>query len=371
MSPRAARRRRRRLLVRLFVGCCFLFAENDRVRAAAAPVGEGSAAVHRSEIVARSSAVTVRVRATRDSGGKRQTSHGAGVVLSAEGVVVTALHVVRGFEQIQVSTGDGAAHPARILQTDEDWDLALLGVDAGRLLEAAVLAPPGRARSGDRAIVVGNPHGKGQSVAGATLGGFRQVRWDGRQALLQSVDGPIVKGNSGGGTFDERTGELLGVNVAKSSAKSNTGYMVPVDRLVAVLERKRLPIVELEESAEVYRRLGVRLRPVRLIDSRFSRGMLLTAVRPGSAADLAGWRAGDVLVGLDRYKMIDLSAVLYVIRETTDTSPVDYLVARGDAIDQGTIELRGAAALAASAARDEPRSIASKAPSEPVLAAAP
>jgi S1-C subfamily serine protease len=124
--------------------------------------------------------------------------------------------------------------------------------------------------------------------------------------------------------------------------------MVPVDRLIAILNRK-IAIVELADSQEIYDSLGVRLRPVSLLEGKFDRGMLITEVRPGSRAELAGWEVGDVLVGMDKYKMVDQDAVLYVLRDTArDASEVNFLVARGDVIDGGRVNLDSQAAMAAS-----------------------
>jgi S1-C subfamily serine protease len=196
-------------------------------------------------------------------------------------------------------------------------------------------------RAGTSAVVVGNPFGQGQTSVEAIVGGFQNVRWDGRLARLQAMQAPIAQGHSGGGAFDQSTGELLGVTVAKSTVKSNTGYMVPVSDILAILERKRLPIHELEDSLEIYAELGVRLRAVRLIDGPHRYGMLITMVRPGSAAAHAGWEVGDVLVGLDKYQMVDLSAVLFVAHSPERKgSEIEYVIARGDSTARGAISLR-------------------------------
>jgi serine protease Do len=232
---------------------------------------------------------------------------------------------------------------------EDGFDLALLKVNPEVPLEVAVFATASRVREGQRTLVIGNPLGMGQSIMKGILGTSRPVSWDGHRAPLHAVQAAIVKGNSGGGTFDLQTGELLGINVAKSSASQNTGYMVPVDRLVAILNRK-IAIVELADSQEIYNSLGVRLRPVSLLEGKFSRGMLVTEVRPGSRAAAAGWEVGDVLVGMDKYKMVDQDAVLYVLRDTArDASQVNFLVARGDVIDGGRLHLEGQTAMAASA----------------------
>lgn len=336
---------------RVLVSLMFFVATSPR-SLAAVPAAESptrNAAVGQTEIIARANASTVKIKAQRVQGNKRVTSNGAGVVVSASGYILTAHHVVQGFEQIRVTTVQGENLSANLVMVEEGYDLALLKVEPSQPLEVAVFAASKRVRPGTNAVVIGNPLGMGQSIVRGILGTARPVSWDGHRAPLHAVEAAIVKGNSGGGTFDLDTGELLGINVAKSSAQKDTGYMVPVDRLIAILNRK-VAIVELADSQEIYTQLGVRMRPVSLLEGKFQRGMLITQVRPGSVADRAGWEVGDVLVGMDKYKMVDQDAVLYVLRDNhREAAPVKFLVARGDQIDAGHVNLDTQPAMAASA----------------------
>lgn len=312
-----------------------------------------STSIDRTDNLQRANASTVVIKAYRRAGGKRFTSNGAGVIISANGYILTANHVVDGYESIRILTVDGDAPMlARIVLTEPAYDVALLKVEPTKPLEAASLAAAQSIVEGRQALVIGNPLGMGQTVRAGTIGEVKTVSWDGHRAPLRTVNATILKGNSGGGTFDLVTGELLGINVAKSSMSKDTGYMVTVDRLVAILNRK-LPIVELADSQEIFNELGVRLRRVSLLGGKYSRGMLVTAVRAGSIADLAGWERGDVLVGLDRYQMVDQEAVLYVLRDSDrDADQVQYLLARGDSTEKGTIDLSASNALAASSSSD-------------------
>lgn len=360
MSPRARRRRLMRHSFRVLVCLSFILATGPSVKAQSTePTAQArSSVVAQSEIIARANAATVKIKAYRVSGSRRVTSNGAGVVISASGYILTAHHVVAGFEDIRITTVHGDHLTASLVMVEDGFDLALLKVNPEVPLEVAVFATPSRVREGQQTVVIGNPLGMGQSIMKGILGTSRPVSWDGHRAPLHAVQAAIVKGNSGGGTFDLQTGELLGINVAKSSASQNTGYMVPVDRLVAILNRK-IAIVELADSQEIYNSLGVRLRPVSLLEGKFSRGMLVTEVRPGSRADAAGWEVGDVLVGMDKYKMVDQDAVLYVLRDTArDASQVKFLVARGDVIDGGRLHLEGQTAMAASASTSGTRELA-------------
>lgn len=352
MSARARRRKFTRRVFRVFISFAFLLSTGP-MRAQAADFSTSSGgttvSIDRNENLRRANAATVVIKAQRQVGGKRTTSNGAGVIISAEGYILTANHVVEGYQTIRVLTVHGDMPLlARVILTEPAYDIALLKVESPHPLEVATLAAAQSVMEGREAVVIGNPLGMGQTVRAGSIGDVKTVSWDGHRAALRTVHATILKGNSGGGTFDMVTGELLGINVAKSSYTENTGYMVPVDRLVAILNRK-LPIVELADSQEIFSDLGVRLRRVSLLGGKYRRGMLVTAVRPGSIADLAGWERGDVLVGLDKYQMVDQDAVLFVLRdEKRAKEEIPFILARGDATEKGTIDLRSSQAFAAS-----------------------
>src|SRR4029077_381586 len=109
-------------------------------------------------------------------------------------------------------------------------------------------------------IAIGNPLGQGQKMVKAIIGDTKQVSWDGVRGTLQTLAAKIQVGNSGGGTFDLESGELLGIVVAKSTAKDNEGYMVPVKQLMAILrDQRKLPTDVLAQADEIDSALGVKL----------------------------------------------------------------------------------------------------------------
>ena len=349
MSARARRRRLARHAFRVVVSVCFMVATSPLSSRAATTSSESgrASAVNERGVYQAANSATVKIKSMRT--GSRKRANGAGVVISADGYILTAHHVVRGYNKIHVSTVGGDVLLAQVILVEEDYDIALLKVRSAKPMQWVPLAL-GTSQYRNRDVwVIGNPFGMGQSVISGITGGFRTVNWESHRQSLQEVSASVEKGNSGGGTFDRLTGELLGINVAKSATRNETGYMVPSDRLVAILNRKT-PIVELVDSEEIDEQMGVRLRQVTLIQCKFDRGMLVTSVRKGSAAWRAGWRVGDVLVGMDRYKMIDQEAVLYVLRDAArNAAEVNFLLARGDDIDRGQIRLGTAPAVAASA----------------------
>lgn len=354
MTLRARRRRLVRRVFRLVVASAFLLATSPR----GASIAEGavtSSRVDRADVVQQANASTVKIRATKVAGGKRKISNGAGVIISKDGYIVTAKHVIDGFENnIRVTTTDGDVLDAVAVDEEAAYDIAVIKVDpAGKSLAVAVFADPGAQMKGRGVKIIGNPLGMGQKIKDGVLAGTTTVNWAGHRANLQVISGQVERGNSGGGTFDAFTGELLGINVAKSELQKDTGFMVPVDRLVAIVNRK-LPIAEVVDSQEIYNQIGVRLRKVKLIDGDFRDGLLVTSVRPGSAADNSGWVVGDVLVGMEKYKTADQDAVLYVLQDSQRTGDaVNFLLARGDVVEKGSMSL-GSSSLAQAASQSAP-----------------
>lgn len=299
------------------------------------------------ENLRRANFATVTVSCSRKEGSRRIRSSGAGVVVSGSGYLLTASHLVEGYDRIEVQT---VYRPdtleAEVAYFEPEYDLALLKVAAPEPLEAATLASAQSVVEGRPAFVIGNPFGEGQTVRSGEVGDAQIVNWEGHRAQMRAVHAVVLNGNSGGGTFDLETGELLGINVAKSRSNC-TGYMVSVDRLREILNEK-LAIEELIDSELIHAELGVRLRRVNLLEGRFRRGMLVTAVTPGSIAHRAGWKRGDILIGLDRYQMINRDAVLYVLLDASrNHSEVRVLKFRDGEEDWGRIELPSYASIAA------------------------
>lgn len=348
MSPRARRRRLVRQSFRVFCCAIFLLGTGPRTIGHAAPP-DRKPKIDSDEILQKIYSSTVKIKAFKYVGGTKTVSDGAGVVIDAEGYILTATHVVEDLDQITVTTVDGDQMRARVVLVDREYDITLLKVNPTVPLEVAKFAAKSSVASGTEVAVIGNPLAMGQKIVKGILGEVKTVNWGGNRAALHTVMANILQGNSGGGTFDLATGMFLGINVAKSNARQNEGYMVPVDRLVAILKRKN-SIGELADSQEIEDTLGVRLRPVSLVDNaQFTKGMLVTSVEPNSAAAAAGWEVGDVLVGLDSYKTADLDSVLYVLHDSKrDASDIKFLLARGDSVDPGKISVKTTAALAAS-----------------------
>ena len=234
---------------------------------------------------------------------------GTGLVIAADGWLLTNRHVIADAEDIVVRLPDRRELPARVIGTDERTDLALLKIDADGLQPATV----GRADAlevGEWVLAIGSPFGFEQSVtAGIVSAKGRSLPSEPYVAYIQT-DVPINPGNSGGPLINLR-GEVIGIN---SQIYSQTGgymglsFAIPIETAMDVAR-------QLRDSGHVSRGwLGVLVQPLtRDLAESFGlaspRGALVSRVFPDGPAAAAGLRTGDVITRFDSHE-IDLSTAL-------------------------------------------------------------
>ena len=239
------------------------------------------------------------------SGTQTSAGLGTGVIIRADGVIVTNAHVVAGATNISVMLRDGTTYPARAIGTDETNDLAVLKVDA-KGLPVAPLGDSDNLLVGEWAIAIGNPYGfmLGNSEPSVTAGVISGVgrnlvaRGEGPSAYFDMIqtDASINPGNSGGPLVNA-SGEVVGVNssiYSTSGGSIGLGFAIPINRAKRVAD-------DLLEHGRVRRPwIGVQLEQPRTDNPRdlIARGALVAAVTPSSPAERAGIRVGDVIVRL-------------------------------------------------------------------------
>ena len=236
------------------------------------------------------------------SGQRTAAGLGSGFIVRADGAVVTNAHVVAGATRISVAMKDGTTYPARLIGIDETNDLAVLKIDAKNL----PVAPMGSSTNlliGEWAIAIGNPYGfiLANSEPSVTVG---VVSGTGRNLAAQSegagvyvdmiqTDASINPGNSGGPLVNA-AGEVIGVNssiFSPSGGSVGIGFAIPINRARRVTDDLL--------AHGVVRRPWIGLQPQlsrATTSGGATAGVTVASVVPGSPADRAGIRAGDVLV---------------------------------------------------------------------------
>lgn len=286
----------------------------------AAPVMSFAPAVERSAPSVVSIYSATAPRATNAPGqppSRRATSLGSGVIMTADGYIVTNEHVVAGAGDLFVSLQNGAVAAATLIGKDPDTDLALLAIDASALpnmaanrLPAMPLGDSDYVRTGDIVIAIGNPFGIGQTVTQGIVSatGRSQLGLNSFEDFVQT-DAAINPGNSGGALVNA-TGELVGINTAVVTGRGSEGisFAIPVNLVKGV-------VAQLIENGRVIRGwLGVRAEPLSPAHANFlglHGGIKVNGVYPDTPAERAGLRRGDIITFVNEKPVSQLRDALH------------------------------------------------------------
>ncbi len=242
-------------------------------------------------------------------------SSGTGIIIGqtdTELLIVTNNHVVNSAHVLSVGFADETACEAKVKGTDRDRDLAVIAVkmedisketrDEIRVIE---LGRSSELQVGEQVIAIGNALGYGQSVTTGIVSALnRQVTVDDSTNTLIQTDAAINPGNSGGALLN-RKGQLVGINSAKYSDTSveGMGYAIPVDDVVDIIEGLMNRTVREEKVPEEEQGfLGITGQDVTLEVSEaydMPRGIYITSVEEGSAAEKAGLKKGNIIAKFD------------------------------------------------------------------------
>ena len=248
---------------------------------------------------------------------QQQTSSlGSGVIVSADGLILTNHHVVESPDEIEVLLADGRRAKAKLVGTDPETDLAVLKVALGALPSVA-FGDDTQAQIGDVVLAIGNPFGVGQTVTMGIVSalGRNQLGINTFENFIQT-DAAINPGNSGGALVDTQ-GRLLGINTAiysRSGGSMGIGFAIPVSTVRTVMEQ----IVKTGSVTRGY--IGVEPQDVtpELADAfRLPRkdGAIIAGVMRAGPADRAGVRVGDILVEVDGKPVRDTASMLNLIAQ--------------------------------------------------------
>ncbi|UYA61501.1 HtrA protease/chaperone protein [Pectobacterium sp. F1-1] len=251
---------------------------------------------------------------------------GAGVVINAEkGYVVTNSHVVENADKIQIRLSDGRKYDAKMLGKDPRSDIALVQLKDFKNLTAIKVADSDQLRVGDYTVAIGNPYGLGETATSGIVSalGRSGLNIENYENFIQT-DAAINRGNSGGALVN-LNGELVGLNtaiLAPDGGNVGIGFAIPSNMVKSV-------VAQIVEFGEVKRgELGItgtelnsELAQAMKVDAQ--RGAFVSQVRPKSAADEAGIKAGDVIVTLNGKAVSSFSALRAQVGSLPVGSKVD------------------------------------------------
>jgi Do/DeqQ family serine protease len=291
-------------------------------------------------------------------GAQVQGSLGSGAIVRADGVIITNHHniegIVEGKGDITVQLADRREFPATVLLDDPRADLAVLKIDTkGEKLPVMAIDDQEQLEVGDLVLAMGNPFGVGQTVTNGIVSAL--ARTDVGAADFGSyiqTDAAINPGNSGGPLVD-MDGDLVGINtfiISRSGSSSGVGFAIPaavVRQVVATalggghsVVRPWLGVKGQAVTGDIARSLGMTV----------PRGVLVAQVYPGSSADRAGLKEGDVILSIDGRAVNDEGGGAFAIGTHKVGDRVPMQIQRGDR--EQTVTVRAEAAPE-TPARDE------------------
>jgi serine protease Do len=269
---------------------------------------------------------------------RKAQSLGSGVIVSPDGYILTASHVVEGADKVKVALSSGEKEfDAKVIGTDAPTDVAVLKINMKTNLPAIVLGDSDKLEVGDMVLAVGNPFGVGQTVtmgiiSGLSRGGFGIA---GYENFIQT-DAAINPGNSGGALVDAE-GRLIGVNTAilsRSGGFMGVGFAVPINMARFAMDR----LITVGKVTRGY--LGVNIQALtpelakqfNLPDE--SSGVLIGGIMPNSPAAKAGLEDGDIIVELNGKKISDPRALQLQVAQNPPGTKIRLGVLRGKTGDK-------------------------------------
>ncbi|HEX3485200.1 MAG TPA: DegQ family serine endoprotease [Micropepsaceae bacterium] len=242
-----------------------------------------------------------------------EQSLGSGVIVRADGVIVTNNHVIDGGQDIRVSLPDRREFEAKVILADARTDLAVLRIDTnGEKLPALAFGDSDKLQVGDLVLAIGDPFGVGQTVTSGIVSALARsnVGASDYQFFIQT-DAAINPGNSGGAlvTLD---GRLIGINTSiysQSGGNIGIGFAIPSNMTRVVVDgalgggikRPWLGADGQAVTADIAKSLGLS-RPD---------GVLISQIYPGGPAAQAGLAKGDVVLSVDGFPVSDSNALRY------------------------------------------------------------
>ena len=267
---------------------------------------------------------------------------GSGVIVSAEGHILTNNHVIEDADNIEVVLSDGRKTRAKVIGTDPDTDLALMKIPLDKL-PVIVLGQTQELQVGDVVLAIGNPFGVGQTVTSGIVSalGRSQLGINTFENFIQT-DAAINPGNSGGALVDVN-GHLMGINTAiysRSGGSMGIGFAIPISTAKQVMQ-------DLLKNGKVIRGwIGVEPQDMsaELAESfelptsgpTLPVGVVITGVLKNGPAAAAGMRPGDVIVKVAGQPVRNVSELLTQVANLKPGVPADVNIWRR----QGEVNLR-------------------------------
>jgi serine protease Do len=263
---------------------------------------------------------------------------GSGVVLSADGLVMTNAHVISQSEDVAVRTFDGATRSATLVGSEPANDLAVIRVEGVEDLVPAELGSSSALLVGEPVIAIGNAlnlGGQPSVTTGIVSAVNRSIESEGGEPPLSDLiqtDAAINPGNSGGPLVDS-SGAVVGINTAIIADSQNIGFAISIDSAKPIIEELQQGNGEITPDTP---RLGVTTLPLdnvpdavrEQLQIEADRGAFVDDVVAGSGAEEAGVRPGDVIVAIDGEEITSNDQLGDIVREHEPGDSIELTIER-------------------------------------------
>lgn len=259
---------------------------------------------------------------------QRAVSGGSGVLISADGEIITNNHVIEGYQgssgksEVEVTLTNGKKYKGKILGRDKELDIALVKIEATNL-PFAKLGDSDALRIGQWVVAIGNPFGLDHTVTQGILSARGRKLDTGISSFLQT-DAAINRGNSGGPLIN-LTGEVIGINTAIAAQGQNIGFAVPSNSVNQILKTLR--------AGKAVSRGFLGIGPI-LLDSNYqealgvAEGVVVGSVEKGRPASQAGLQRLDVVTHVDRKAVKSPDELISIISSRSAGESVELDVIR-------------------------------------------
>ena len=244
-----------------------------------------------------------------------QNSLGSGVILSADGYVVSNYHVVGGATDIRVVLHDGREISGDVILADEDSDLAVLKINIDEMLPHLDLRKSDTVEVGELVLAIGNPFGVGQTVTNGIISGLARtgIASGSAKGYFLQTDAPINPGNSGGALIDI-SGSLVGVNtsiLSRSGGSNGIGFAIPADLVGQFLIQAKAG-----RSSFIRPWAGMRGQPITFemaasLNLPAMSGMIISELHELSPFSKVGIGVGDIITKVDGLDINSPAEMLY------------------------------------------------------------
>ena len=264
--------------------------------------------------------------------GQQIAGLGSGVILSADGYILTNHHVIAEdangrVDAIRVQLKDGQEYSAEVVGSDEKTDVAVIKVKTDQPLQPATVANSEQLRTGDIVFAIGSPHGQSQTVTqgivSATGRTSLEILGPGSYENFIQTDAAINPGNSGGALVDSY-GNLLGINTAilNQSGSAGISFAIPANTAAKVLQdiisygyvvRGWVGMEAFPLTPQIAKRLNLTI----------SNGLLVRAIYNSSPAHLAGIQPGDIVIAINGEPVTDRQTSVNQIADVAPGTPIE------------------------------------------------